>query len=60
MKRGRVAVLVRIIAPHFVAGLETNDGVVIRAAPILNYMLGWGGRKVARYCDAKRWRWEIV
>ena len=29
--------LVRIVAPHFVAGIET-DGTVRRAAPIVGYM----------------------
>jgi hypothetical protein len=29
--------LVRIVAPHFVAGFET-DGTVRRAAPIIGYM----------------------
>ena len=29
--------LIRIVAPHFVAGLET-DGIVRRAAPIIAYM----------------------
>lgn len=31
--------LVRVVAPHFVAGFET-DGVVRRAAPILKYLVG--------------------
>jgi hypothetical protein len=43
--------LVRITAPHFVAGLEASGGVVVvRVVPIINYMLGWDGRMVARYC----------
>ena len=29
--------LMRIVAPHFVAGLELGD-VVVSAAPILNYI----------------------
>lgn len=32
--------LIRVVAPHFVAGFET-DGIVRRAAPILRYMVGW-------------------
>jgi hypothetical protein len=31
--------LVRVVAPHFVAGFET-DGVVRRAAPILKHLIG--------------------
>lgn len=28
--------LVRVVAPHFVAAFETDDHVVVRAAPILS------------------------
>jgi hypothetical protein len=31
--------LIRVVAPHFVAGFET-DGVVRRAAPILKQLIG--------------------
>ena len=31
--------LVRVVAPHFVAGFET-DGIVRRAAPILKTLIG--------------------
>lgn len=51
--------LIRIVAPHFVAGLEA-DSVVRRAAPILSYMLGWNGKRVADYCKLKKWTWERV
>jgi hypothetical protein len=49
--------LIRIVASHFVAGLEATDRVV-RAAPILKYMIGWNGVKVAGYCISKGWTWE--
>lgn len=52
--------LVRIIAPHFVAGLEADGGRVTVAAPILRYMVGWSGKQVADYCVKKRWTWERV
>lgn len=50
--------LVRIVAPHFVAGLVT-DGHVRRAAPILRYMIGWPDDRVRRYCVAKGWTASI-
>jgi hypothetical protein len=53
-----VRTLIRIVAPHFVAGLEAEHGRVVRAAPILRYMLGWEGARVAGYCRSKRWTWE--
>lgn len=50
--------LIRITAPHFVAGLVAQDGYVIEAAPIIKYMVRWNGAEVARYCRAKGWKWE--
>lgn len=48
----------RIVAPHFVAGGEALVGVCVRAAPIIAYMVGWNGRRVAEYCKTKGWRCE--
>lgn len=52
-------ILVRIVAPHFVAGFET-DGTVRRAAPILRYMVGWNDDKVRDYVKKKGWTASIV
>lgn len=49
--------LVRIVAPFFVAGIEAQDGRVVRAAPILRYMRGWDGARVASYCASRGWDW---
>src|SRR3546814_17586842 len=49
------ASLVRIEAPYFVAGVETENGVVIRAAPILSYMRGWEADRVLSYAVRKDW-----
>lgn len=46
--------LVRVVAPHFVAGFET-DGVVRRAAPIIKYMLGWSNERARAYITSKGW-----
>ena len=44
--------LVRVVAPHFVAGFET-DGVVRRAAPIIKHLVGksddYAREVIARY-----------
>ena len=50
--------LVRIVAPHFVAGLET-DGIVRRAAPIIAYMVGWPDDRVREYVKAQGWKASI-
>ena len=52
-------ILVRIVAPHFVAGLET-DGTVQRAAPIIKYMVGWTDDHVRAYVKEKGWKASII
>jgi hypothetical protein len=52
-------ILVRIVAPHFVAGLETN-GVVRRAAPIMHYMVGWPDDRVRAYVKEPAWKTSVV
>ena len=47
--RGR---LIRIEAPHFVAGVE----VEIRAAPIVRYMASWSLKRIRAYCRRKGWK----
>jgi hypothetical protein len=47
--------LIRIEAPHFVAGVELEDNKVVRGAPILSYMRGWSRIRVVSYCHSKRW-----
>ena len=51
--------LVRVVAPHFVAGFET-DGVVRRAAPILKGLVGksddYAREVIARY----GWKASII
>lgn len=48
--------LVRIETPHFVAGLEIEGGRVVRAAPILKYMVGWPATRVREYAHRRAWR----
>ena len=51
--------LVRVVAPHFVAGFET-DGVVRRAAPIIKYLVGKTNDEARTYIARKGWKASIV
>ena len=53
-------ILLRITAPHFVAGVVIEDGRVVRAAPIVKYMMAWQTWKVRRYVERKGWAAESV
>jgi len=48
----------RIVAPHFVAGGDIDDETenVIKAAPIIKYMLGWHATQLTEYCWKKQWQ----
>ena len=48
--------MIRIDAPHFCAAVVLDSDIVVRAAPILKYMLGWSRWRVADYCRNKGWR----
>lgn len=52
--------LAQITAPHFVAGIAIDDGVVTEAAPIVKYMRGWSRDKVRDYCHQKCWHVLVV
>lgn len=51
--------LIRVVAPHFVAGFVTN-GTVYKAAPILKYMIGWSDDKARVYIAKKGWKASVV
>jgi hypothetical protein len=51
--------LVRVVAPHFVAGFET-DGVVRRAAPIIKYLVGKTDDEAREYIKRKGWKASII
>lgn len=47
----------QITAPHFVAGIIVgNKHVVIEAAPIVHYMVGWEIGRVMGYVKKKQWK----
>jgi len=45
-----------IDAPHFYAGVTLKNHVVIKAAPIVKYMIGWNVERVGAYCTQKNWK----
>lgn len=62
--------LIRIVASHFVAGIETYCGPVRkrkgsmsspihRCAPIVKYMEEWTVGEIMRYCVRKGWKYEL-
>jgi hypothetical protein len=54
--------LIRIVAPHFVAGVVFAHDEIVRAAPIVQYMARnrWNFWRVLSYCEEKRWELEVV
>jgi hypothetical protein len=55
------ATLVQVRAPHFCAGMEVVDGIVIRAAPILRrWFLGKTIDQARAIIAARKWVAVIV
>lgn len=51
--------IIRIDAPWFVAGLVMERDRVVRAAPMLHYMVGWYSDRVTRYCNKRGWKFQF-
>jgi hypothetical protein len=52
-------ILIGVVAPHFVAGFET-DGVVRRAAPILKRLIGMTDDQAREHIKAQGWKAHLV
>ena len=52
--------LIRVVAPHFVAGLEIEAGRCVRAAPILRWAIGRTEAELWRYFRRKGWQAEAI
>lgn len=53
--------LVRVVAPHFVAGLIIGeDDICTDAAPILSWAVGKPRAVLSDYFHRKKWRASIV
>ncbi len=55
MVRVTMKVLYQVKAPHFTAGIEVFDGMIIVAAPILKWTLGIRIDQFIDYCRRKKW-----
>ena len=55
-----VTMLVRVEAPHFVAGLIMKNGTCIAAAPILRWAIGKSANYLRQYFIKKEWKASIV
>lgn len=56
----RREMLIRVVAPHFVAGLVIVDGVVSEAAPILAWSRGLQEDALRAYLRRKGWLASIL
>jgi hypothetical protein len=52
--------LVRVVAPHFVAGIIVRDGKCVTAAPILRWAIGKTRDELRAYFASKRWDARII
>jgi hypothetical protein len=52
--------LVRVTAPHFVAGFETDGQTIRRAAPIIKYLIGKTEAEARAYIQSKGWKASII
>jgi len=50
--------LIQIEGESFSAGVELENDFVVKAAPMLRYMLGWTSRKVLNYAAKRKWQVE--
>lgn len=49
--------MIVIDAPHFYAAVVIGpDGLVMRVAPILKYMMNWEVERVMSYARSKGWK----
>lgn len=48
---------ITIDAGHFYAAVVVDDSnVVVKAAPIVCYMIGWTSKRVYQYCRDRKWK----
>jgi len=51
--------LIRVVAPHFVAGF-VSDGTVTRAAPILKRLVGESDETARKVIEHFKWKASVV
>jgi len=50
-------ILITVTSPRFCAGLVLQNGIIVDAAPIIEYLIGMKGIEAARYCLDRHWDW---
>jgi|SoimicmetaTmtLMB_FD_contig_31_3692696_length_434_multi_2_in_0_out_0_1 hypothetical protein len=51
---------IQITSTSFCAGVVLDRGLVVRAAPILKYMIGWDRSRVLSYARGRGWRVQLM
>ena len=49
-------ILYQVTARHMAAGFVIEDGVIVEAAPIIHYTVGWRERQAFKYFHNRKWR----
>lgn len=52
--------LIRVVAPHFVAGLIIENDICTEAAPILQWAKGWTRDRLRDYFSKKGWKASVI
>ena len=52
--------LLRVTAPHFVAGAIWVNKECVHAAPIIKWMIGKPAIEVKAYLDKRKWKYEWI
>jgi len=52
--------IIRITAPHFVAGIVREQGKPCRYAPIVKWMAGMKVSAIKNYCRRKKFKCEVI
>ena len=47
---------VKILAPPFTTTVTFEDGIVVRAAPVIKYMIGWTRDRVLAHVTRNGWK----
>jgi hypothetical protein len=57
MQSGQNENLIQIHSKYFTAGIVLEGDTVVRAAPIIKWMIGWPRQRVIDYSFMKGWNW---
>lgn len=50
--------MIRITTNYFCAGAIIENGEIVKAAPILQWMVGRKVAYIKAYCDRRKWEWK--